>query len=438
MTDAERGDPYTPEVGTDAYRVEHYDLDLDYRVARNRLRGTATITAVAREPLRRIDLSLAGLRASSVRVNGRKDTRHAQRGVTLAVTPPEPIPEGARFTVVVEYAGQPAPRRTHWGEVGWEELSDGVLVASQPSGSATWFPCNDRPDDRAAYRIRVAAEAPYTVVCSGRLVSRTEQSGRRSWVYEQPAPTAPYLATVQIGRYRTQSVPAGETAAFLTFPASIEARVRQDFAPVPGMLAFFESVFGPYPFETYHVVVTEDELEIPIEAQAMAVFGANHADGTGAAERLVAHELAHQWFGNSVGVGQWRHIWLNEGLACYAEWLWSEHRGGPSADAIAHGHWSRLARLGQDLAIGDPGAASMFDDRVYKRGALTVHAVRLTLGNAAFFALLQRWTAGHRQGTVSTDDFIAESGLDRDFFLPWLFEARLPRLPKPGSPVLSR
>jgi aminopeptidase N len=429
VTDARHGDPYTPEVGTDAYRVERYDIDLDYRVARNRLRGAATITAVARERLRRFTLDLAGLRVSGVRVDGRKDTRYAHQGVTLTVTPPEPIPAGTRFTVAVDYAGQPSPRRTLWGDVGWEELSDGVLVASQPSGSSTWFPCNDRPDDRASYRIRVATEAPYTVVCSGTLLSCVEQSGRRIWVYEQEAPTPPYLATVQIGRYRSQALESEVTAATLAFPVSIEGRVRHDFAVLPEMLRYFQSAFGPYPFDSYRVVVTEDELEIPLEAQAMAIFGANHADGAGSAERLIAHELAHQWFGNSVGVSEWQHIWLNEGLACYAEWLWSEHRGGPSADAVARSYRDGLSRLAQDIAIGNPGAASMFDDRVYKRGALTVHAVRLALGDADFFPMLQRWTSDHRFSTVTTDDFIVQSGLDFGFFAPWLFAAPLPALP---------
>ena len=102
------------------------------------------------------------------------------------------------------------------------------------------------------------------------------------------------------------------------------------------MMALFEELFGPYPFAAeYTVVVTDDDLEIPLEAQGLSVFGANHMDGRRGSERLVAHELAHQWFGNSLTVGRWRDIWLHEGFACYAEWLWSERSGGWTADRLA-------------------------------------------------------------------------------------------------------
>ncbi|MDY0911302.1 M1 family metallopeptidase [Rathayibacter festucae] len=431
------GDPYLPGIGNTGYRVESYDLDLDYRVSSNRLAGRATLRIVALQPLRRFSLDLSRLRVTRVRVGGRK-ARAEQVAHKLRITPAEPLEAGASSMVEIEYGGHPGPRASHWGELGWEELADGVLVASQPSGASTWYPCNDDVADKAAYRIRVSAEEGYSVLANGVLLETSERSGRRTWLYEQQEPTASYLASVQIGRYVLEDRLLAGVAVTLARPAALASRVARDFAPLSDMLAFFSRVFGPYPFRQYTVVVTADELEIPLEAQGMAVFGANHADGRGGSERLIAHELAHQWFGNSVGLARWRHIWLNEGFACYAEWLWSEEAGGLSADAQARRHHVLLRLQRQDLVLGDPGPVDLFDDRVYKRGALTLHALRLRLGDAAFFGLLRTWTARHASGTVTEDDFRAlcaevaggsaapgvEALLDA-----WLVNVRLPPLP---------
>lgn len=428
------GDPYLPSIGNGGYRVQQYDLELDYRVASNRLEGKAQLYATSTQVLRRFSLDLSGLRASKVRVNGQKGTRFRQTAQKLIVTPADPIEDGATFTVAIEYSGTPAPRSSFWGELGWEELTDGVLVAAQPNGASTWFPCNDTPADKARYRIRVTTEELYTVVCNGVLIEHTRRSGRGTWLFEQPQPTASYLATVQIGRYTRAPLRAGGHVGVIAYPVMSEARVLADFAVIDPMMQFFEERFGPYPFDRYTVVVTADDLEIPLEAQGMAIYGDNHADGHRGSERLIAHELAHQWFGNSVGIPAWQHIWLNEGFACYAEWLWSEQSGGPTAATLAHRHHLALRFKPKNLVISDPGPADMFDDRVYKRGAVALHALRRALGDTAFFAMLRDWTRKRQYRTATTADFRAhaQSFSPRDLSLlfdEWLDAVSLPTFP---------
>ena len=148
---------------------------------------------------------------------------------------------------------------------------------------------------------------------------------------------------------------------------------------------------------------------------------------------MIAHELAHQWFGNSVTARRWRDIWLHEGFACYAEWLWSENSGGQSADEWARHYHQKLVSSPQNLLLADPGPRDMFDDRVYKRGAITLHVLRTTIGDDKFFALLRDWTNRHRHGTVVTDDFTglaanyAEVSL-HPLWNAWLFSTEVPPL----------
>jgi aminopeptidase N len=325
--------------------------------------------------------------------------------------------------------------RSPWGEVGWEELADGVIVASQPSGAASWFPCNDHPSSKATYRISVSCEAPYTVVANGTLSGKSTRSGRTTWVYDMKQPMATYLATVQIGRYTKRDLHQGVLARQLYYPPELAGNVSTDFGRLDDMIAVFVEKFGPYPFDSYSVVVTPDELEIPLEAQGLGIFGRNHVDGAHGSDRLIAHELAHQWFGNSLTVESWRDIWLHEGFACYAEWIWSEGSGGQSAHDNAVAYRARVKAVPKDsLVVGDPGAKDMFDDRVYKRGALALHAIRLSVGDTAFFAALRAWARVYRHGSVTTADFVEffsnHTGSEEidEIVDRWIYKAAVPEL----------
>ncbi|AWB83257.1 M1 family metallopeptidase [Corynebacterium liangguodongii] len=405
-------DAYTGVAFNLGFHVHHYDVDLDYKVGPNRLHGTATLTLTTWRELEHLTLDLA--ESMSVRrVTARSATggaievkRFRQSGGKLRVSFTAPVPVDEEFQLAVTYGGNPAPRRTAWGLIGWEELTDGSLVASQPNGAPTWLPCDDTPDEKATYTFHVRADRGYAVI--------TNPTTR---------PMASYLATVQVGDYARHQL-GRNTYAWL--PKNTQPG---DFATQQDMLDFFEETFGPYPFERYEVVVTEDPLEIPLEAQAMSIFGVNHLTGH---ERLIAHELAHQWFGNSLGLAQWNDIWLNEGFACYSEWLWADHVGG-DVDKHVREHYRKLAP--QDFTLADPGPRNMFDDRVYKRGAIALHALRRLVGDPAFFTAIRDYTSRNAHGVVETFDLInafkaAAPGKDVEAVIDaWINHRELPECP---------
>ncbi|WP_250447044.1 M1 family metallopeptidase [Actinotalea sp. C106] len=443
MTADERGDadPYQPDHGSTAFHVEHYDLDLTYRPHLNRLHGTATLRVRTLGDLTELALDLAGLTVEKVTLTGARLARYVHRADRLVLRLGAEVTAGTGLTVVVRYGGNPAPISSPWGPVGWEELTDGVVVASQPTGAPSWFPCNDRPADKASYRTSITVDNPYRVLAHGALVSSKRRASATTWVYEERRPTSTYLATVQIGQYEEHELAAGPVRQVVLVPTALRTAARDRLAHHGEIMTFFTRVFGPYPFATYTLVITEDDLEIPLEAQGLSIFGANHLHSTDGDERLIPHELAHQWFGNSVTPSSWQHIWLSEGFACYAEWLWSEESGGRSAEALASTWHRRLSRLDQDLVLADPGYRRIFDDRVYKRGALTVHALRGALGDEAFFAMVRGWTSRHAGGSVATADLRAHAlehatetggadlaGAVQDLLDAWLDGAELPPL----------
>lgn len=430
-------DPYLPANGNLGYRVSRYDLDLEYRVATNRLAGTATITATTIITLSRFALDLSSaLKVDRVTVNGVRASRFGHRSHKLTVTMEDELPPGGVMTVVVKYSGNPRPIRGRWGEVGWEELTEGALVASQPNGAASWFPCDDHPISKAAYGISITTDSPFMAVANGSLQRKRTKAAQTTWVYEQVEPMASYLATIQIGHYIRKTLTTKPVPIHAVIPPGLRRNFEIEFVNQARIMEAFIEWFGPYPFPEYSVVVTDDELEIPIEAQGLSIFGANHCSGSGRSERLIAHELAHQWFGNSLTLSRWKDIWLHEGFACYSEWLWSERTGGLSTEAQARKYYDRLLSSSQDLMIGDPGPERMFDDVVYKRGALTLHALRKSLGDNNFFALLREWTREYRYSSVSTEDFTGLAARYspqplNDLWHQWLEQKALPPYPGP-------
>ncbi|EST20747.1 M1 family metallopeptidase [Streptomyces roseochromogenus] len=443
---ARQAERYFPSHGTYGHRTLSYDLHLAYDPAAGTLDGRARIQAVADRPLRQVELDLAGLTVHDARIDGAVVGPGRKRN-KLVLPVRRPIAAGTPFTMEIGYGGRPGPVRTPFGQIGWDRTGDaneGTLVAAQPLGAPSWFPCNDRPDDKAEFTFRVTVPRGHHALANGALVDRSRRGPTECWTYHHPGPMAPYLAALYTGRFTHDTWEARDTSTGRrvtgrdAYPTYLSRRARYDLARQPAMFEVFTGWFGPYPFETYGAVVVDAELDQPVENQTASVFGRNHVDGARTWETLVAHELVHQWYGNSVSLRDWRDIWLNEGFATYGEWLWSEHIGEDSADTIARAAWHTLARRPQRLRIADPGPDRIFDDRVYNRGACTLHALRLTLGDDRFFALLRGWHHAHRGGSADTAAFIAHAGryaptAVEPVLHAWLHEKQLPPLPPARS-----
>ncbi len=431
------GDSYFPAYGNSGYRVGHYDVRVAFDPRTERLRGTTRIQARATERLTRFHLDLV-LRASRVTVNGER-ARYSQGPHELVVRPASPVRAGHRLHVTVRYAGKPGARTVH-GYTPWVTTRDGAVAVGEPESAAWWFPSNDHPSDKASFEVRVTAPASKQVVSNGVLVAKHGAGDRATWHWRSKTPMATYLAFITVGDYQVQRGRAAGHPYVYAVSKALRPRVRQ-FA-LRGLhytddaTRFLSNQWGRYPFGQIGGVVpgpvTSHNFGYALETQTRPVYAPTMFEG-GASRSLVVHEMAHQWFGDAVSVRRWKHVWLNEGVATYSEWLWSGHHGGDTADQYFHRYYDNLGPQNGfwKLRIGDPGPGRMFNDRVYQRGAMTAHALRTRIGDRDFFTTMRRWVHDNADGLGTTEELkgLAErvSGEQLDgLFRAWLQTAQKP------------
>ncbi|MFI6940610.1 M1 family metallopeptidase [Streptomyces sp. NPDC050418] len=425
-------DPYFRLLGNGGYDVSHYRISLSYDPGKHRLTGETVITAEATKDLSAFNLDLAGLRVESVSVEGRA-ARFNRAADELTVRPVDELPEGSAFVTTVRYSGAPKTITDDDGsEEGWLRTDDGALALGEPAGSKAWFPGNHHPSDKAAYDITVTVPEGLEAVSNGELRSRKTADGRTAFAWHSGEPMASYLATVAIGPYETESSKTREGLPVLTAVDPAEAEASEEvLARIPGIITWSERYFGPYPFSSVGAIVAPDGAAgYALETQTKPVY-----PGTPETE-LVVHELAHQWYGNSVTPKSWQDMWLNEGFATYAEWLWEEDEGGDTAQESFDAAYATDA---DDEIWSYPPAkptdASVISDApVYVRGAMVLHKLRETLGDEDFFALVKGWAAEHRHGNADTADFTAyaekRAGKNLDaVWEPWLYGDGKPENP---------
>ena len=427
------GDAYYPLAGNGGYDVAHYDLTFGYDPEDNHMRATVRIRARATQNLSSFNLDFRGFEIDRVTVDGRR-ARYHRDGQELTVTPRPKLRKGERFTVTVPYAGHPEALIDADGfPYGWIPTDDGAFVANEPDGASSWYPVNDHPTDKATYTFKITVPEGYTAVANGLLESERTTRRGTTFVWAASDQTASYLTTAAVGRFelRSSRLPNG-----LPNIEAIDVDLVGDprlavFDGTADYLEYLTSVYGPYPFEAIGAIVDDAaDIGYALETQTRPIYAGIPPEST------VVHELAHQWIGNHVSPGRWQDIWLNEGFATYSEWLWDESQGGPTAAEVFADLYATPAEedVLWDPPPGDPGADNLFETSVYYRGAMTLHVLRETVGDDAFFTILREWVAKYGGGTATTPDLIdlAEriSGQQLDaLFDEWLYAEGKPALP---------
>lgn len=427
------GDELFPQLGSSDLDVTHYAVALAYDVDSDVISGTVTVTTTLLNDVDAISLDAIDLDVGSVSVDG-VSADFDQRADELLVELDRVVARGTTIEVAVTYATSSGGLESASDlPVGWFETDDGSFTLNQPDGARHWMPANDHPSDKATWTFALSVPDGYTAVANGELLGTDDGADVDTWRWIQDEAMATYLVLIVVGHH--EIVDAGTLAGVPVVHAATPERVDAlaGYTEITAeQLEFFEPYFGPYPLDMYGLAIVDSMPGLAMETQGRSLFSAADLDGAAStrAHVLLAHELAHQWFGNAVSPAEWSDIWLSEGFATYAEWMWLDEVG--LAELSERAESARSSRRQSSIAVASPPVEELFGQVVYAGGAVVLHALRLEIGDAQFFEVLSSWVADNDGASRSTSDFVAHTervaGRDLDaFFDEWLLG--------PGAPA---
>ncbi|WP_216213869.1 M1 family metallopeptidase [Amycolatopsis aidingensis] len=423
------GDPYYPADGNGGYDALGYEVTVRYEPGTNRLHGDTVLNARATKDLSRFNLDLRGFEVESVRVNDRPAEFRREGEFELVISPQRALAEAETFRVRVRYGGTPqSAGEGQLGANGWQRTgSGGALVLGQPHSAAYWYPVNETPRDKATFRLEATVPQGWTAVSIGREAGSETADGWTTTTWAESTPVASYLTTLAIGRFTLDRRTLADGTPVLDAYAAGAEPQRELGRRTGEIIEFLAGRFGPYPQRAAGGIYLDEPIGFSLETQGRPVY-AEWAD-----LETVVHELAHQWYGNSVSVRSWSDICLNECLASYAQWLWLEAKEGANLDARFRRIVEQTRNDGEFWSpkLHEMGAGNEFDG-VYDKGPLAIHALRRQIGEESFARVLREWAAEHRDGNASWPEFerfvAGISGQDLDeFFANWFRGTGIPR-----------
>jgi aminopeptidase N len=441
------GDVLFPTLGNGGYDATHYSLALRYPTTApgETVQGRVTMFARATQALSRFDLDFSGDSVGSVRVDGRPASWTWSDG-ELVITPSHPLRDHEKFAVRVTYTAHAfTPAADDPFPFGFFTVNGGSVTAGQPNFSHTFYPVNDHPADKASYDISFDVPAGTTAVGNGDLVFRRTSHGRTYSTYLMREPLASELIQLAVGdfdvthRGRVDGVHVRDVSS-----SSATAAIEPALARTPDHLRWMIDKVGRYPFDAYGVLAADQQFFYALETQTLSLHPAflftapfTPADY----EPIMVHELAHQWFGDSVAPVRWQDVWLNEGHADYYQQLYTGEFFGEDVVAYWKDAYRRANQLRHDFGpVAKPTGNdifTLFSDNVYSGGSLVLYALRQVIGEEQFSRVERTWVKRYKDESVSTEQWIAHVNhvTHRNltaFLRAWLYGDTVP--PMPGHP----
>ena len=397
--------------------IQHIALVLDVDPGARKVAGTATLRAAAIGPVSAVELDAVELDISKVTANGKPiEFRHDGRKLRALLA--SPLAAGAELVLAITYAGSPRRGLYFVGpDDAYPHKPTQVWTQGQDEDSRYWFPCFDSPNEKATSEITVTVPATMFAVSNGTLVSDKTTGAKRTLHWRLDVPHSCYLVTLCIGDFGSVETKWHDTPVVFYVERGREAAAERTLARTPEMLELFSQKFGvAYPYPRYAQVFVADFIFGGMEnTSATTLTDTVLLDERAAVDHdvdsLVAHELAHQWFGDLVTCRDWGEGWLNEGFATYSEYIWRDHHEGRDAADLELEDWDD-AYFGEDLHRYRRTIATklydepidVFDRHLYEKGGRVLHMLRDVLGDAAFFRALAHYLTKHRHGVVESRD----------------------------------